>query len=242
MTPKHLFFDLDNTLTPSRSGIRDTHKPTLKRLCEKKDVLVVSGAREEQVRKQLTEELDGLYYILAQRGNHVVQKDGSTLWCEILSKEQADAVFSFIEKIKRELGLRVKDENDLVEHRGSQIGYSLIGHHEDVARKEAFDPGSAKRLAILREHKADVEHLLQSGITVEPGGTTSLDFFLAGYHKGFNIERLVKKFSWQKEECLYVGDELAKGRNDESVIGVIPIRPVKDPDETFDFISRELLH
>lgn len=235
--PTHIFFDLDNTLTRSRTPIAPEHVPLLKHLCEERDVVVVSGAEKEQIRKQITKELDGLYFILAQRGNHALRKDGSEVWRETLDENQRDAVFAFVDRIKKELDLQVKDENDLVEHRGSQIGYSLIGHHEDVAKKEAFDPGSVKRIKILEAHREDVDHLLQIGISVEPGGTTCLDFFLAGYHKGFNIGRFVEELVWEKDDCIYLGDELEEGRNDESVIGVIPTHAVKNPKETFEYVK-----
>lgn len=238
---KHVFFDLDNTITRSRTEIAIEHKAIFERLCKERDVIIVSGAEEFQIRAQITPVFDGFYYILAQRGNHSVDKQGKTLWRETLSPEQLEVVHEFIEKIKRELSIEVRDENDLIEDRGSQVGYSILGHHEDVDKKEAYDPGSIRRIALIKQHADDLKRLRESGIAVEPGGSTSIDFFLAGKDKGYNITRLLKELSWSKEDCIYVGDELEPGRNDESVLGVIPTHAIKNPNEAFDFIANELL-
>jgi len=241
MLPKHIFFDLDDTLTPSRTPMTLEHTRLFVDLCNRRDVIVVSGAQESQMKKQLPPDASGLYYILSQNGNHAIGKDATTLWKEGFSHKQVEAIMSFIQRIHDELRLEVKDENNLVENRGSQISYSLIGHDEDRAVKKAFDPGGPKRKAILAEHKTDVEQLRAEGIEVTVGGTTCLDIFLLGKNKGFHVPRLIEHEGWTKEESLYVGDALEPGRNDESVIGVIPTHQVKDPDDTFTFIQNNLL-
>jgi HAD superfamily hydrolase (TIGR01484 family) len=238
---KHFFFDLDKTLTRSRTPMASEHQELFGRLCDSYDVVVVSGAQESQMRYQVTPRFDGRYWALTQRGNHAIAKDGSVLWKEDFTDAQVAAIFGFIKMIEEELKLEVSDKNDLVEHRGSQVGYSLIGHHEDVEKKYAFDPKSELRKELLSRHRVDVERLHAAGIDVEPGGTTSLDFMLAGQHKGFNITRFLKHTGWSKDECIYVGDELEPGRNDESVIGVIPTHAVTDPDDTFAYIASVLV-
>ena len=70
-----------------------------------------------------------------------------------------------------------------------------------------------------------------------PAGTTTYDFILAGRNKGYNIIRLIEQLKWKPEDCIYVGDELAPGKNDESVIGVIPTKSVTGPDETFAYVN-----
>lgn len=239
--PKHVFFDLDDTLTPSRTMMKAEHVPLFVRLCKAKDVIVVSGAQESQIKKQIPAEASGLYVILSQNGNYAIGKDGTVLWSERFSPEQEQAINAFIRSVHDELALKVRDENDLVEHRGSQISYSLIGHNEAREIKRAFDPDASKRKAILAAHEKDVERLRSLGIEITAGGTTCLDIFLLGKNKGFHVPRLIEHEGWSKEDSLYVGDALEPGRNDESVIGVIPTRAVKDPNETFDFIKNNLL-
>lgn len=239
--PKHVFFDLDNTLTRSRTLMPTPHQEIFKKSCASKDVVVVTGGQISQIKKQIPPSFDGGYFALSQSGNHAIAKNGEILWSERFTPEQKAAILSFIKAIHDEVALPVKNENDLVEDRGSQISYSLIGHHEDVAKKEAFDPGAKKRLRILAAHKADVEGLRVAGADVRPGGTTTFDFTIAGKHKGFNIARLIEHEGWKKEDCLYVGDALFPGGNDETVVGVIPTHAVNNPDDTFDFVKANLL-
>jgi phosphomannomutase len=235
--PKHIFFDLDNTLMLSRTVMAEKHQILFKKLCDARDVIVVSGAQESQIRNQIPESIGAHFYVLGQTGNQAIDENGKQIWKEQFSAEQTSATLELIEKIKREMNLTVKDPDDLVEERGAQISYSPIGHHETLEKKYAFDPGAKKRREILTEHADDVRKLQEAGVDVVPGGTTCFDFFLAGKTKGFNVARLIEHEGWKKEDSVYVGDALFPGGNDETVIGVIPTHPVKDPDETFEFVE-----
>lgn len=240
MIAKHFFFDLDKTLTTSRSPMAATHVPLFERLCKESDVVVVTGGNMASIEEQLPPSAKGTYYVLAQSGNHALDKAGTVLWYEKISEEQTKAVLEFIDILKRHFGIAVKDEGDLVEHRGAQIGYSVLGYHEDVGKKYAFDPGDKKRANALAAHPQEIERLRSAGIEAVPGGTTTINFYALGKHKGFNITRFIEKMGWKKRECIYIGDALFPGGNDETVIGVIPTKAVKDPEETFRFIASEL--
>ena len=240
MIQKHIFFDLDNTLTPSKSLILPEHVPTLKKLCQRADVVVVSGHPEKDIRKHLTPALEGLYHILGQNGNRAETRDGRVLWNRSLSKDQKDAILTFISKARARLNLKVRDENDIIEDRDSQIAFSLIGHHENHDKKEAFDPGGKKRAALLNELTDDVKVLEKAGVEVRIGGTTNLDIFEYGKNKGYNVPAFIEKMRWDKNDCVYIGDALFPGGNDETVIGKIPTHAVKDYHETYDYIGKLL--
>ena len=99
--PKHIFFDLDNTLMLSRTVMAAQHQPLFKTLCEKKDVVVVSGAQSLQIEAQIPASIGAQFYVLGQTGNQAHEKDGSTIWQESFTKEQTDATLAFIEMIKK---------------------------------------------------------------------------------------------------------------------------------------------
>ena len=240
MIQKHIFFDLDNTLTPSKSLILPEHVPTLKKLCQRADVVVVSGHPEKDIRKHLTPALEGLYHILGQNGNRAETRDGRVLWNRSLSKKQKDAVLSFIAKARKHLNITVRDESDIVEDRDSQIAFSLIGHHEEHAKKEAFDPGGKKRSKLLKDFAEDVGALERANVEVRIGGTTNLDFFEFGKNKGYNVPAFIEKMGWNKNECIYVGDALFPSGNDETVIGKIPTHAVANYRETYPYIEKLL--
>lgn len=239
--PLRVFFDLDKTLTKSRSPMAPEHVPLFRQLCAERDVVVVTGGREEQILTQVPFAPKDHYYMLSQQGNHAVSKSGMLLWKETVSAEQEKAVRAFSDLLQKEHNVTPRDPNDLFENRGSQLAYTPVGFHESNEIKYAFDPDSSKRLAALAKFASEKAALLKVGIDVMPAGTTTYDFILAGRNKGYNIVRLIEHLAWKREDCIYVGDEMAPGKNDESVIGVIPTRPVADPDDTFSYVQNELL-
>ena len=233
---KHLFFDLDNTLTPSRRPLKPEHAPLFARLCAARDVIVVTGGTSEHIEQQLGPSL-GNYFILAQSGNHAVDKSGAELWREQLSERQVSVSIELIEKIERAFALAVRDESDLVDNRGAQIGYSVVGYHEDPKIKDAFDPDFSKRKAMLERFLDELRTLRNIGIEVFPAGSSGYNFTLIGKDKGVNVARLIEREDWIKEECIYVGDALGPGENDHSVVGVIETLAVKGPDDTFAWVA-----
>jgi HAD superfamily hydrolase (TIGR01484 family) len=238
----HVFFDLDKTLTKSRSAMEPPHQELFEQLCAQKDVVVVTGGSLAQIREQVTPRFDGRYFALAQSGNEAIDKTGAILWLEKLNDAQVKSVEDFIPLLQRHFGVTVKNTLDVVENRGAQISMSVLGFHANIAEKYAFDPDESKRALALKAFPEEVEKLRASGIAVEPAGTTVFNFIPAGKHKGFNITRFIGHLGWKKEECVYVGDALFPGGNDSTVIGVIPTHAVKDPDDTFRFIKDDLLY
>lgn len=238
---KHVFFDLDGTLTRSHALINPAHVAPLLTLCEQKDVIVVTGGKAEDIKRQLTPPLDGKYFSLAQSGGHAIDKGGTELWFEKLSREQTSVILELVEKLKRGFNVPVKDEADCVELRGAQVGYSVLGYNEDVDKKYAFDPGFGRRKAMLAKFPEDVERLRSVGIEVAVAGTTTFNFTLIGQDKGSNVRRLIEREDWNRDDCLYIGDALGPGENDYAVVGVIETHLVKDENDTSEFIANTLL-
>lgn len=216
----HLFFDLDNTVTRSRSKISTQLKEILNNT--RHDVILVSGA----VCPQIAWQVDGVAcYKLGQNGNHALAPDDAILWEEQLSKIDEATIHSHINSIPRTWA--VSDERDLVQDRGCQISYSLLGHNEVLEKKEAFDPKGEVRKQLLTDFP-----FVSDTLDVKIGGTTCFDYTAKGKHKGFYVDLLIKQLGWEKSDCLYFGDMLFPGGNDESVIGVIPTQAVANPEDT----------
>lgn len=243
--PKHIFFDLDSTLTPSRAEILPDHKPLFERLCQSKDVSVVSGGMMEQFKKQLPIEQKGLYYVLSQQGNYALDKNGAVLWQERVTSEQEEVARNvaaiFIEAFQKIRPTHITDMNDTFENRGSLLAISVVGFHAPNEIKYAADPDQSIRRQLIADHPGEVEQLRKVGLQIMPAGTTTFDIILEGKHKGYNITRFIEKMGWNKDDCLYIGDALFPGGNDETVIGVIATHPVEDQNETFQYIEQELL-
>jgi phosphomannomutase len=244
-TPKHVFFDLDSTLTPSRAQMLPEHQPLFRKLCEMRDVIVVTGGAEEQIHKQLPLPPRGLYYMLSQQGNLAIDKSGEVLWHERVTPEQEAAARAvapvLIDAFQKLRPTPIPNADDLFENRGSLLAVSVVGFHAPNEVKYAADPDQSIRRKVLEEHAAEAARLRAVGLDIMPAGTTTFDIILMGRHKGSNITRLNERMDWKKEDCLYIGDALFKGGNDESVIGVIPTHAVKDHNETFSYIQNNLL-
>ncbi len=216
----HLFFDLDNTVTRSRSKINSELKELL--TTTPHTVIIVSGA----ICSQIAFQVDGVpCYKLGQNGNHALTPDDAILWEERLSQANEATVHAHIHSIPRTWS--VTDENDLVQDRGCQISFSLLGHRENLEKKEAFDPHHEVRKQLLTDYP-----FISDELDVKIGGTTCLDYTAKGKHKGFYVARLIKQLDWNPDECIYFGDMLFPGGNDESVVGVIETRPVENPEDT----------
>ena len=236
MPARHFFFDLDNTLTRSKSHIAPEHTSILKKLISLADVIVVSGHAEKDIKAHL-EGVSG-FYTMGQNGNVAKMPDGTIIWERKLSPDQVEAIHRFIAKARTHLAYKVENENDIIEDRGAQIAFSLIGHHLNQDIKDAFDPDHAKRKKLLEDLVADVAELRDKHkVDVLIAGTTNLDIIEYGKNKGFNIAAFIEKIGWKKEDCLYIGDALFPGGNDETVIGVIPTHAVKDYHETYTYLS-----
>lgn len=216
----HLFFDLDNTVTRSRTKITPELKEVL--LNTPHTIIIVSGA----ICSQIAWQIDGVpCYKLGQNGNHALTPDDAILWEERLSKHDEELIHTHIHSIPKTWP--VSDPNDLVQDRGCQISYSLLGHKENLEKKEAFDPHHEVRKQLLADYP-----FISDELDVKIGGTTCLDYTAKGKHKGFYVDRLINQLDWDHRECIYFGDMLFPGGNDESVIGVIKTVSVDNPEDT----------
>jgi phosphomannomutase len=221
----HLFFDLDNTVTRSRSPITQEMKAFLS--ATPHDVTIVSGATCPQIAKQMG---GTLCYKLGQNGNHALDPTGATLWEATLSEDEMAEIHTHIASLPRDWN--VPDESDLVQDRGCQVSYSLLGHNAVLEEKEAFDPTSKRRKTLLAEHP-----FVSDTLDVRIGGTTCLDYTAKGKHKGHYVARLIEHMGWRKEDSIYFGDMLFPGGNDESVMGVIPTQQVDNPVHTLTILK-----
>lgn len=220
---KHLFFDMDQTIAPSRQPILPAMFTLLSSLSQ--DIIIVSGQTVEKIQWQ-SNNLPAI--VMGQNGNHAVDKEGNELWQEFLSNEQRQEILTHIEKLKTLLDKEPNPDWLPIEDRGSQITFSPVGNTAPVELKKTYDPDMKKRFGFLEKIPFVSEDLV-----VKIGGSTSLDYFQANKNKGSNIQKLLNLKGWSNNESLYFGDGLFPGGNDEAVIGVIETVAVTDHLDTF---------
>lgn len=230
---KHFFFDMDGTLTASRSEAEPSIITLLLKLAKKNDVIIVSGAAREQVKRQLPFLAGTRLYVLAESGNDANWGEVK-LWRNLLEEDELQRIHDHIMKV-----LKFSESYDImgldqVEERGGQTSFSMIGHNAPRALKAAYDPDGKKRYQLLQRFP-----FREPGLAVRIGGTTCFDYSRAGWGKAGNIDMLLKTKQWDVADCMYVGDQLFPGGNDYEVLEVFTperVYQVAVPEDTEQFI------
>ena len=217
-TYKHLFFDMDMTIAPSRQPILREMFELLQNATQ--DIIIVSGQSVDKINWQ-SNNLPAT--LLGQNGNHAVARDGAELWNIPLLPHHRDQILDHISEIVELLDHELNHEWNPIEDRGAQITFSPIGNTAPVEVKKHYDPNRTKRESLLAQIPFASEDLV-----VKIGGSTSLDYIHKDRHKGTNVQKLIDWMGWDKDDCIYFGDGLFPGGNDEAVIGVIETVLVED--------------
>lgn len=230
MKYKHLFFDLDKTIAPARQPILPEMFELLSSLPQ--DIIIVSGQLGEKIAWQSND----LYaYKLGQNGNEASDPKGNVLWNTPLSEEHRQEILLHIGKLIALLPEKPNEAWDPIEDRGAQITFSPIGNTAPVEVKMAYDPDRRKRDELIEKVP-----FISKELVVKIGGSTSFDYIHKDRHKGTNVQKLIDLMGWNKSECVYFGDGLYPGGNDEAVIGVIETIPVVDHLEAYNKIRKML--
>lgn len=217
-TYQHLFFDMDQTIAPSRQIILPEMYDYLASLPH--NIIIVSG---QEVEKIMWQSNNLPAYRLGQNGNHAVNVAGEELWNVPLDSHHRDQILDHISEIVEILEHDLNHDWNPIEDRGAQITFSPIGNTAPVEFKKTYDPDRRKRESLLARIPFASEDLI-----VKIGGSTSLDYLHKDRHKGTNVQKIIDYMGWDKTECIYFGDGLYPGGNDEAVIGVIETVAVDD--------------
>ena len=214
---------MDQTVAPSRQPILPEMYLLLASVPH--DIIIVSGQDVEKISWQ-SNRLPA--YTLGQNGNHATDIENVELWNVPLDDSHRAEILAHIEAITALLDHELKHEWTPVEDRGAQITFSPIGNTAPVEHKRTYDPDRKKREYLMQQVPFESEELV-----VKIGGSTSLDYIHKDRHKGTNVQKLIDLKNWNKDDCVYFGDGLYPGGNDEAVIGVIETIAVDDHEDTY---------
>ncbi len=221
MKYKHLFFDMDKTIAPPRQPILQDMFDFLS--SRREDITIVSGQSCEKIKWQ-SDHLKA--YCLGQNGNHALDLDDKELWHTPLTETERSEVLQHIQTLIDDLPEKPNPEYNPIEDRGAQITFSPVGNTAPVELKMVYDPDKKKRFAMLEKFKFESETMM-----AVIGGSTSLDYIPKERHKGTNVAKFIELMNWNKDDCVYFGDGLFPGGNDEFVIGVIDTVSVDDHED-----------
>ena len=232
---KIIAFDVDGTLSLSRSKIDLEMASLLIKLLETKKVAIITGGAFADINKQIlagigvNNELNRNLTLLPTNGGGLWTFEGE--WKEISShKLTPDEKWKIVTAIKEVVNKKeiINDFGDKIQDRDSEITYSALGEHAPIELKHAWDPDFKKRIALQK----DLEKMLPD-FEVKIGGTTSIDITPKGMNKAFAIKILMDHFKFNKEDILFFGDAVYENGNDYPVfeMGVATIKVI-NPDET----------
>lgn len=246
-----IVFDLDGTLTVSKSDLSVEMAQTLSKLLQRKLVGVISGASYQQFQDQFVSVLEKVLdekillsklMLLPTTGLSFYRYQGgewTSQYSEIPDEDFKQRIRVSLKEVLEmhpELNIPHDFDNQL-EDRGSEMTFSALGQHADVEHKKVFDPDRSKRAVLVREL---LEKLPDANIAF--GGMTSIDITKKGFDKAYGVQRLCDTISINKSEVLYIGDALEPGGNDFNVkeAGFDTIS-VTDPSDTQILIT-QILH
>lgn len=221
---KVLVFDLDGTLTESKTVMEDRMSAIMGNLLDSFHLCVISGGSFEQFKKQFIaglkvepSKLERLHLMPTCGTSYYVydvpSKDWQKVYSEDLAKEQKDTISKALLRGFEDSGLMsAKTWGELVEDRGSQVTLSTLGQDAPRLEKEAWDPDNKKKQKIrdiVAEYVPDFE--------VRTGGLTSIDVTKPGIDKAYGMSKLMELLSVSMDEILFFGDRVTPGGNDYPV-------------------------
>ncbi|MFA6256735.1 MAG: HAD-IIB family hydrolase [Candidatus Paceibacterota bacterium] len=246
---KIIAFDVDGTLTASKTLITDSMAALIKKLIKERVVVAIAGGSFEQMKTQFlppfVNDSSMLPYIknftlLPTSGSQRYEYDEKTKeWLltdkEPLSEEVKARAISLLEEVilNPEYEIPPNPYGKIIEDRDTQITFTPNGQQAPVDVKLRFDPDRRKRQKIkemLEPHLSEVTILIN--------GTSSIDILPKGFNKAVGMNRFLKKAGLEKSDVIFVGDGLFPGGNDYSIYedGFETIA-VKSPTETEALIA-----
>lgn len=227
-------FDLDGTLAESKQPLTDEMAGALSALLALAQVAVISGGDWPQFETQVvsrfppTADLSRLW-IMPTTGAKLYRFADSR-WLPLANDDFTEPEKLIIrDAIHRAIGHAGLIEGRLwgaqVEDRGTQFTFSGLGQQAPLETKKRWDPDFAKRKALQAELVKALPHL-----SINIGGSTSLDITRYGIDKGYALRRLAEQSGVPLAKMLFVGDAVYPGGNDfparEAGVDTVAVRDV----------------
>jgi len=243
---KVIIFDLDGTLTKSKSDLDKEMAKLIAELLRQRYVAVTSGCSFHQFENQFLSKLPKgtdrsnlfLFPTCSASGYYYDGKKGKyyRAYSNLMSKQAVKRILKSFEAVFAETGYShpKRTYGPVFENRGSQLTFSALGQEAPLWLKHKWDPDQQKRLMIRSRLQPRLPHF---EITI--GGTTSIDVTREGVNKTLCVRKLNERLHVNRKEMLFVGDALFKGGNDYIMKSTeVKCLPVSGPSETKELVAR----
>lgn len=235
-------FDLDGTLADSKQPLSDEVAALLMRLLAVADAAIISGGDWPQFEKQIASRLPAdaareRLWLMPTTGTKLFRfVDGAwrQVYANLFDADERAKILAAFDRALGDAGLA--DERiwgERIEDRGSQITFSGLGQQAPLDAKEAWDPDRAKRTALQATLRAALPDL-----SINLGGTTSIDVTRKGVDKAYGLRRLSEESGIALAQILFLGDAIYPGGNDYPAftLGVDTVK-VRDIAETIAVVT-----
>lgn len=235
-------FDLDGTLAESKQPLLDSMGEALADLLTVAHVAVISGGDWPQFFKQVASRLPpradlSKLWLMPTTGTKLYthrDNEWQVVYADLFSDEEKTEILQAFDASLSATGFKPEQTwGERVEDRGSQITFSALGQEAPISAKKIWDPDFAKRRVI----QVDLQQRLPK-LSINMGGTTSIDITRKGVDKGYGLKRLSAVSGIPLEQIMFIGDAIFPGGNDYPAkeIGLETVR-VNDPDGTLAAIA-----
>lgn len=247
---KIIVFDLDMTLTESRSPLDVEMSKLLEELLQYREIAVIGGGRYSQFQKQLTnplkineDRLKRLYIFptCATTLYRFINGEWRQIYAENLTPEEKRRIFDAFDRAFEDTGYRhppeyKKEWGAIIEDRDTQITWNAFGPDAPIPLKAEWDKDWKKRIKIK---SALEKYLPESEFQITVAGSASTDVTRHGIDKAYGIRKISEILHHGIDEMLFIGDRLGEGGNDypARVAGVDSIQ-VNSREETKQLIRQ----
>ena len=247
---KIVAFDLDGTLSVSKSPMTREMAVLLEKLAENQIVVIISGGTFKQFSTQFLpafgkEDFSPSFVknliLLPTSGSQRYEYDlEKKEWALTDLEKFPDEVKEKAKKVLKEIidsnlyDIPNNPIGEYVEDRLTQLSISALGQDAPIEQKKLWDPDQKKRQKIKLVLEKE---LPETSIII--GGTTTVDILAKGFTKAVGLMRLLDKLNLKKEDMLFVGDAIFPGGNDYSAYEAgIDVVKVDGPVDTAEYINQ----
>lgn len=229
-------FDLDGTLAESKQPLDDDMSAALAALLDVTEVAVISGGDWPQFEKQVTGRMPihanlARLWIMPTTGAKLYRyqvKDWQEIYADRFDQKVRSTIVAAIERAVADADLGdEKSWGERIEDRGTQVTFSALGQEAPLDAKKAWDPDIVKRKLLQTMLRKALPAL-----SVNIGGSTSIDITQRGVDKGHGLGRLAQQSGIPLAAMLFVGDAIYPGGNDyaanEAGVDSIGVRDVAE--------------
>jgi HAD superfamily hydrolase (TIGR01484 family) len=244
-----IIFDLDGTLSYSKSDLGIDMADRIVRLLTKKKVAILTGGTYNQIQNQFLRileregsgNLSNLFLFPTSGSSMYVYQNGKwlTLYDKKIPESERVRIIALLNEAISNPDIYKKPEKiygEIIEDRGNQITFSGLGQKAPFVEKSKWDPDKKTRNKIIDYIRPKI-----GPFNIAIGGSTSIDITQKGMDKSFGIEKINQYMKIPFNKMIFVGDALGEDGNDAAVKkeGIKTIS-VLDPEETKKIIDKIL--